>query len=71
MKAVSRSLSLLGPIVVIGAIIFFVYYSLEIYKPNGTVACQKSAVAQQVDVAVNVVREWFGQGQTLYKSCPK
>jgi hypothetical protein len=70
-KAISRGLDLVLPMVLIGAIIFFVYYSLKIYKPSGTVGCEKSAVARQVDVAVNVVREWFGEGGPLYNACPK
>lgn len=70
MKPLSRVTSLVVPAVVIGAILFFVYYSLVIYQPTGTVACQKSEVSQQVDIAVNVVRQWFNRAGQMFSPCP-
>jgi hypothetical protein len=70
MKRFDRTISLIAPSIVIGSLLFFGYYSLVIYKPSGHVACYHSMVARQTDVAVNVVRQWFGLEGDLYTACP-
>jgi len=62
-------LSLLGPILVIGALIAFVVYSLFLYPDDQHVACGKNVVEQQIDIAVHVVRQWAGREGQLYMSC--
>jgi len=54
----------------LGGLAFFAYYSLNIYKPTGHVACTGSTVSRQTDVAIHVVRQWFGKEQNLYAPCP-
>jgi len=58
------------PSIVLGALVFFVYYSLVIYHSTGHVACYSSPIARQTDVAVHVVRQWFGRERDLYQACP-
>jgi hypothetical protein len=70
-KKIARALRFIPPSVVIGGLLFFVYYSLYIYKPTGTIACYRSNVAQQTDIAVHVVRQWFGKEGQLFNACSK
>lgn len=70
MKALKRVLSFLAPGGVIGSIVFFVYYSLVIYRPTGHLYCGPSQVAKQVDVAVHVVRQWAGKEGPALLACP-
>lgn len=49
----------------------FVYYALNIYQSNGTVACHGTTVAKQTDVAIHVIRQWFGREANIYSACPK
>jgi hypothetical protein len=67
---VSRTLSIMATSILIGGLIFFVYYSLYIYKSSDHVACQSSALARQTDVAVHVIRQWFGKEGQIYTPCP-
>jgi hypothetical protein len=69
-KSLRRAISIIGPSVVLGTLAFFVYYSLNIYQSTGHVACYSSAIARQTDVAVHVVRQWFGREGQLYQACP-
>ena len=71
MDKLRRISSFVAPAVVIGAVGFFVYYSLYIYQPSGHVACGQSMLAQQTDVAVHVVRQWFGKEGQQYTGCPE
>lgn len=70
MQVLGKILSFVLVSVLLGGLAFFVYYSLNIYQPNGRVACTGSALAKQTDVAVHVVRQWFGREQNLYATCP-
>ena len=70
MSHLRRALSLTIPSLIIGSLLFFVYYSLVIYQPTGHVACQTSVIAQQTDVAIHVVREWLGHESNVYAACP-
>lgn len=65
-----KAFSFLGPTVVIAAILYFGYYSLYIYKPSQKPVCYKSVIAQQTDIAVHVVRQWFGKVGEEYNGCP-
>jgi TRAP-type C4-dicarboxylate transport system permease small subunit len=66
-----KLLGIITPLFVIGFILFFGYYSLYMYKPTGHVACYNSQLAKQTDVAVHVVRQWFGREGQLYSPCQK
>jgi hypothetical protein len=70
MKALRKFFSFLVPCLVIGAILFFVYYSLAIYQPTGHLYCGPSQVAKQTDVAVHVVRQWAGKEGPTLLDCP-
>ena len=70
MNALGKILGFIVICGVLGAAGFFVYYSLNIYHSNGHVACTGSSVAKQTDVAIHVVRQWFGREQNLYNTCP-
>ena len=70
MKAFRRVLGFILPCIVLGGLLFFGYYSLYIYKSSGQVACTGSAVARQTDIAVHVVRQWFGREGQMYAACP-
>ena len=71
MNAIRRFFSIAAPSIVIGGIGFFVYYSLVIYKPTDHLACGTNMIAQQTDVAVHVVRQWFGKEGQTYSGCPE
>jgi hypothetical protein len=70
MKPLRKALSFLAPCVVIGSILFFVYYSLVIYQPTGHLYCGPSQLAKQTDVAVHVVRQWAGKEGPTILACP-
>jgi hypothetical protein len=61
--------SALGPVLVIGGLAGFVLYSLYVYKPTDRLACSDSVVEQQADIAINVVRQWFGKQSQDYAGC--
>jgi hypothetical protein len=65
-----RILGLIPPILVIIGLAYFVYYSLYVYQPSAHSVCQKSVIAQQTDIAINVVRQWFGKAGEQYNGCP-
>ena len=69
MNLLRRILSVAVPCIVIGAIGFFVYYSLVLYKPTAHQTCGQSVVAQQTDIAVHVVRQWAGKEGQTYTGC--
>ena len=58
----------LGPIIVIGSILAFVYYSLVLYKPSNHRACG-NAIEQQADIAAHVIRQWAGKEGQEYAGC--
>jgi hypothetical protein len=62
-------LSYVGPTLVICALGYFVYYSLYVYQPTNKPVCYQSVVAQQTDLAVHVVRQWFGKSGDQYSTC--
>lgn len=70
MKVVGRVLTYIIICSLLGGIGFFVYYSLNIYKPTGYVACTGTTLSKQTDVAVHAVRQWFGREKNLYATCP-
>jgi hypothetical protein len=70
MSKMHKSLSMLGPVLVIGGIVYFGYYSLYVYHPSSKPVCYKSVIAQQTDIAVHVVRQWFGKEGSQYNACP-
>jgi hypothetical protein len=59
----------MGPVLVIGGLAAFVVYSLYAYKPDEHTSCAKSAIGQQADIAVHVIRQWFGREGQVYTSC--
>jgi hypothetical protein len=61
--------SAIPSIVVIAAIVAFVGYSLLLYKPEEHHTCAASSFARQTDVAINVVRQWFGKQGQEYTGC--
>jgi hypothetical protein len=69
MKRIRKSLSFVAPSIIIGGLLFFGYYSLYIYKSTGHLACYRSMIAQQTDIAVHVVRQWLGHEGQLYTAC--
>jgi hypothetical protein len=69
MSRLKSVLSALPPMIVIGGLGAFVVYSLYMYKPSEHLTCAKSAVAQQTDIAVHVVRQWFGKEGQEYAGC--
>lgn len=69
MNKFRRALGYVPPILVVGGLGYFVYYSLYLYQPTNHLACGKSVVAQQTDIAVHVVRQWFGKEGQQYRGC--
>jgi hypothetical protein len=70
MSKLHKALSVLGPLLVVFGILYFGYYSLYIYRPTLKSVCYQSVVAQQTDIAVHVVRQWFGKDGEQYNGCP-
>jgi hypothetical protein len=68
-KALRVFFGYLAPIVVIAAIAYFVYYSLNIYNPSGYLPCGRPFIARETDVAIHVVRQWFGREGETYTGC--
>jgi len=66
-----RALGYMPPILVVGGLGYFVYFSLYVYKPSDHLACAKSVVAQQADIAVHAVRQWAGKEGQQYQGCPE
>lgn len=69
MSAIQRRLGLVPPIIVVAAILGFVYYSLYLYVPANHVKCSPSFIGRQTDIAVQVVRQWFGKQGEAYVGC--
>jgi hypothetical protein len=71
MKKMTVVWSYLGPVLVIGGLLAFVGYALWLYHPDTTRTCHAAGVQQQFDIAVHVVRQWFGRESQLYVTCPE
>ena len=69
MNLLRRILGVAVPCSVVGAVVFFVYYSLVLYKPTAHRACGQSVIARQTDIAVHVVRQWAGKEGQDYAGC--
>jgi len=71
MKKFGSIVGFLAPVLVIGSLLAFVGYSLFLYQPSQHLACAQSALSQQVDIAVHVIRQWAGKEGQVYLSCPE
>jgi hypothetical protein len=65
-----RIFNLVAPMIVIGGIGAFVYYSLVLYKPTDGLACGNE-IQKQADIAVHVVRQWAGKEGQEYAGCTR
>lgn len=66
MKLLKDIFGHLVTLAVIAAVAGFVVYSLYFYRDQPSVNCSGSSVTQQVDVAVHVIRQWFGKESQAY-----
>ncbi|HEY2003771.1 MAG TPA: hypothetical protein VGH44_01490 [Candidatus Saccharimonadia bacterium] len=69
MSKFRRLLGYLPPALIVGGLGYFVYYSIALYQPASHLACGQSVVARQTDIAVHVVRQWFGKEGQQYQGC--
>ena len=69
MKPLRTFIGYMTPIVVICGLAYFVYYSLNIYNPAGKLPCGRPYLARETDIAVHVVRQWFGREGEAYNGC--
>src|SRR4249920_3826795 len=67
---IKAALSAVAPMIVIGSILAFIYYSLVLYKPADGLACG-NAIQQQADIATHVIRQWAGKEGQEYAGCTR
>jgi hypothetical protein len=54
--------------IVIGALMAFVFYAIVLYKSSDGLACG-NMVQRQGDIAVHVMRQWAGKEGEEYTGC--